>query len=173
MTGLTAYQWIFIAAIVAYTATILSIVYVVISENRNPVRSLAWVVVLLFLPIIGLVLYLFFGRSIKIKAVISKRMRRKLMRKEKIRQIDIQKLSLSEESKQLVKLGQSLIGAIYFPGNDVEIFTDGNQMFPQLISDIKNAKKYIDLQFYIFEDDNIGRHISNLLIEKAKGGVKV
>ena len=173
MTGLTAYQWIFIAAIVAYTATILSIVYVVISENRNPVRSLAWVVVLLFLPIIGLVLYLFFGRSIKIKAVISKRMRRKLMRKEKIRQIDIQKLSLSEESKQLVKLGQSLIGAIYFPGNDVEIFTDGNQMFPQLISDIKNAKKYIDLQFYIFEDDNIGRHISNLLIEKAKSGVKV
>ena len=113
MTALiTPYQWIGIIALIVYTATILSVIYVVISENRNPVRSLAWVTVLMFLPVIGLILYLFFGRSIKIKAVISKRMRRKLMRKERIKQVDIPKLQLSSESKQLVKLGQSLTGAI-------------------------------------------------------------
>ena len=150
MTALiTPYQWIGIIALIVYTATILSVIYVVISENRNPVRSLAWVTVLMFLPVIGLILYLFFGRSIKIKAVISKRMRRKLMRKERIKQVDIPKLQLSSESKQLVKLGQSLTGAIYFPGNKVEIFTNGKEMFACLIDDLKKAQKSIDLQFYI------------------------
>ena len=173
ITLITPYQWIGIAAIIVYSATILSVIYVVISENRNPVRSLAWVTVLMFLPVIGLALYLFFGRSIKIKAVISKRMRRKLMRKERIKQVEIPKLPLSNESKQLVKLGQSLTGSIYFPGNDVEIFTEGKEMFARLIDDLTNAKKYIDLQFYIFEDDNIGKEISHILIEKAKQGVEV
>ena len=46
---ITPYQWIGIAAIIVYSATILSVIYVVISENRNPVRSLAWVTVLMFL----------------------------------------------------------------------------------------------------------------------------
>ena len=174
MTALiTPYQWIGIIALIVYTATILSVIYVVISENRNPVRSLAWVTVLMFLPVIGLILYLFFGRSIKIKAVISKRMRRKLMRKERIKQVDIPKLQLSSESKQLVKLGQSLTGAIYFPGNKVEIFTNGKEMFACLIDDLKKAQKSIDLQFYIFEDDNIGREIRRILIEKARQGVEV
>ena len=173
MTGLTAYQWIFIAAFIAYSATILSVIYVIISENRNPVRSLAWVTVIMFLPVIGLVLYMFFGRNIKIKAAISKRMRRKLLRKENIKQVDISKLSLSDESKQLIKLGHSLAGAIYFPGNEMEIFTDGRQMFEKLADDMEKAKKYIDLQFYIFEDDNIGQKISGILIRKAREGVKV
>ena len=63
MTALiTPYQWIGIIALIVYTATILSVIYVVISENRNPVRSLAWVTVLMFLPVIGLILELWCER---------------------------------------------------------------------------------------------------------------
>ena len=58
-------EWLYTAfAAVALGSTIV-IVVVILSENRNPVKSLAWVTVLLLLPVVGLVLYLFFGRNIK------------------------------------------------------------------------------------------------------------
>lgn len=173
MLSLTPYEWLQLAAIIVYSATIISVIVVVISENRNPVRSLAWVTVLMFLPIIGLVLYLFFGRNIKNKAVISKRMKRKLMRNDKIKQINFAKLKWSAESRQQIRLGHSLIGATYYPGNDIEIFTEGADLFKRLKDDLKNAKSSINLQFYIFEDDGIGSEISNILIDRARAGVKV
>ena len=48
-----------------YALTILSVIAVVVSENRNPVKSLAWVTVLLVVPVVGLVLYIVFGRNIQ------------------------------------------------------------------------------------------------------------
>ena len=58
---------------IAYFVTILSIIGVVISENRNPLKSLAWVTVLLLFPIGGIILYIFFGRSLKDIHMISRR----------------------------------------------------------------------------------------------------
>ncbi len=173
MLNLSPYDWTVLAVIVVYSISILSLALVVISENRNPVRSLAWVTVLIFMPVVGLALYMFFGRNLKNKAVVSKRMKRKLFRKEKIRQVDIAKLDLSSESRQQIRLGHSLSGAIYYPGNEVEIFTDGAAMFQRFKEDLSKAQHAISLQSYIFEDDNIGTEISDILIDRASGGVKV
>ena len=57
--------WYYILLLFAYCGTIISIVAVVLSENRNPVKSLAWITVLLTVPVFGFVLYIFFGRSLK------------------------------------------------------------------------------------------------------------
>ena len=62
---------------IAYALTIVSIIGIVISENRNPVKSLAWVTVLLLLPMLGIVLYLFFGRNIRNQRKLSRRYRRR------------------------------------------------------------------------------------------------
>ena len=67
--------WVHWTLAVAYAGTILSIVGIIVSENRNPVKSLAWVTVLLMCPIGGIVLYVFFGRSIKNTRMISRRPR--------------------------------------------------------------------------------------------------
>ncbi len=173
MELLTQINWLYLIAFIAYSATIISATYVVISENRNPVRSLAWVTVLLFLPVIGLAFYLFFGRNIKNNAVLSKRMKRKIERHERIKQADIPNLDLSAESKQQIKLGHSLAGAIYYPANDIQIFSEGKKMFDALIKDIENAQYDINIQFYIFTECNIGKRISELLIKKAHEGVNV
>lgn len=58
-------DWVLTLLLIAYAITVISIVGVVLSENRNPVKSLAWITVLLLFPVGGLVLYIFFGRSIK------------------------------------------------------------------------------------------------------------
>lgn len=63
---------------VLYIITIVVTIGVILSENRNPVKSLAWVTVLILLPVAGFVLYLFFGRSLKGVRMISRRNRKRL-----------------------------------------------------------------------------------------------
>lgn len=168
-----ASPWLYYALMSIYIVTVVVILGVVISENRNPVKSLAWVAVLLLLPVVGIILYLFFGRSIKNKRMISRRNRKKLKKLENSRQVDIRKLPLSNATKKQIKLARSLSGAYYFSHNDVRIFTRGEDKFNQLIDDIKNATESINLQYYIFENDKIGSRIADLLMEKARQGVKV
>src|SRR3712207_4718116 len=98
---------VFIIATVLYFLTILGIIGVIISENRTPVRSLAWTTVLILLPILGLVLYLFFGRSLKSVVMISRKNRQKLRNQAKLESIDIEELNLSNSSKQIIRLVNS------------------------------------------------------------------
>lgn len=165
--------WVYWALMIAYGVTILSIIGVVISENRNPVKSLAWVTVLLVVPAVGLILYFFFGRSIKNKRFISRRNRRKLKKHEPARAFNPSRSDLSLESIQQIKLGQSLTGAPYYDGNSAEIFNNGRDKFKAMFDDIRKARTYIYLQYYIFNDDAIGRELADLLMEKSRQGLDV
>lgn len=165
--------WLYYVLTGIYVFSIVVTLGVVISENRNPVKSLAWVTVLIMLPIVGIILYIFFGRSIKNTRMITRRNRKKLKRLESSRPIDIKKLYFSPATKQQIRLARSLSGAYYYNNNDVEIFTDGKSKFDSLIRDIENARDSVNIQYYIFESDNIGTRIADLLIKKAKEGVKV
>ncbi len=165
--------WLYYTFMVLYAITIVVILTVIVSENRNPVKSLAWVTVLLLLPGVGIVLYIFFGRSIKNKRMISRRNRRKLKRREKTPPFDVKKLDFSEATRQQIKMARSLTGTYYYPSNSIQIFTDGRSKFNALLDDLRNAKHSINIQYYIFEDDNIGNQIKEILIERARAGVKV
>jgi cardiolipin synthase len=146
---------------------------VILSENRNPVKSLAWVTVLVLLPVVGIVLYVFFGRSIKNMHMISRRKRRQLKRAVSGHSIDINTLDHEEPTLQQIRLARTMTGANYYSGNDITLFTNGTAKFAALERDIANARQYINLQYYIFEDDKIGTRIANALIERAKHGVAV
>jgi cardiolipin synthase len=165
--------WIFYAAIAIYAATIVSCIVVVLSENRNPIRSLAWVIALIFLPIVGLIFYLFFGRSLKSIHLISRHNKRRLIHKSKSRNADFSKLELSEQERQLVRLASTITYAPFTLNNQIEIFTNGEDKFQSLIQDITNAKSFIYIQYYIFADDSLGSKIADLLIQKAAEGVEV
>ncbi|MDE6456998.1 MAG: PLDc N-terminal domain-containing protein, partial [Muribaculum sp.] len=142
--------WYNILLLLAYAGTIISLVAVVLSENRNPVKSLAWITVLLMVPVFGVVLYIFFGRSLKNTRMITRRNRRKLRKRESFRSVDVTRLPLSTASRQQIKMAKTITGSIYYPGNKVEIFTDGHAKFDALLADIENAREYIHLQYYIF-----------------------
>ncbi len=167
--------WLYWTLVIIYVFSILSTIAVILSENRNPVKSLAWVTVLILLPLVGLVLYFFFGRNIKNTRMISRRNKRKLRKNEAYRRIDYTKLEgiLSSESVQQIRLSHSLTGASYYPDNTIEIYTNGKDKFDALQKDLRDAIDYIHLQYYIFENDEIGRKIKEILISKARQGVKV
>lgn len=80
---------------------------------------------------------------------------------------------LPEHLRQLVELGRSLCDARYLPGNRIAIFHNGTDKFESLFRDIAKAQKYIHLQYYIIEDDELGCRLKDCLIERAKAGVKI
>ena len=155
-----------------YMLLMLALCIVVVRENRNPVRSLAWVAVLLCVPVLGLLLYLVFGRNLRNTRMISRRNRRKLKR-DTSRPPRLDTLGLSQESERLIQLSLTLTDAVYHVGGDVDIFTDGEAKFRALRRDIAAARSYILLQYYIIADDKIGREMRQLLIDRARAGVRV
>lgn len=164
---------VFMVLAALYAVTILSIIGVIISENRNPIKSLAWVVVLILLPVLGLLLYLFFGRSLKGVHLISRANSRKLVANARLRTIDTSKLKLSDSSKQIIHLVNTIGEPQYFAGNHIDIFTEGHDKFEALKRDLRQAQQFIHFEYYIFANDKIGHEVAQILIDKAHEGVKV
>lgn len=166
-------DWLYTILTLGYFGTVLSCIVIILSENRNPIKSLAWVTVLLFLPIAGVVFYLFFGRNIKHNKKIIKRRKRKLLHNKPQGITDLKTSGLSTEAKAIVKLSDTIEGTPLTIGNELDIFTSGSEKFENFKADLKKAKQYIYLQYYIFTDDHIGHEIADILIAKANEGVKV
>jgi cardiolipin synthase len=173
IASILATHWFYYTVATIYAVTVLVIMGVILSENRNPVKSLAWVTVLVLLPAVGIVLYIFFGRSIKNTSMISRRQRRQLKRAESGHSIDINRLDYEEGTLQQIRLARSITGGNYYNDNDITVYTNGTAKFAALERDIAAAEKYINLQYYIFEDDAVGQRIANALIERAGHGVEV
>ena len=156
-----------------YVLTVLTIIGVVLSENRNPVKSMAWVLVLILLPVLGLVIYLIFGRSLRGMRLISRSHLRELRRMNDFSEAVDCEVGLSDDSRQLISLAGKLAGPHLFVGNKIDVFTTGRDKFEALKQDIIAAHDYIHLQYFIIEDDTTGNELIDLLIEKAREGVKV
>lgn len=165
--------WIIIIANVIYGLTIISCIVVVLKENRNPIRSLAWVIALIFLPVVGLIFYLFFGRSLKGEHMISRHNKRRMISRMAPRHIDINTIDLPEADRNLIKLSKALSSSFYTVNNRIQIFTNGAEKFKALKHDLRNARNSIYLQYYIFSDDSTGQEIADILIAKAREGLEV
>ena len=122
-----------------YIITAIGCIIVVVSENRNPVRSLAWVTVLLLLPVVGILVYLFFGRSLKSVMMISRNNRMKRRGQVSLNTPESSNFSLSESSLQIINLVNSLGEPHFFKTNQVDIFTEGEAKFSQLKADLLAA----------------------------------
>ena len=165
--------WVWWILNILYALTILGIIAVVVSENRNPVKSLAWVTVLLVVPVVGLVLYIVFGRNIQNKRIISRRNRWKLRRLGAGGGTDPAKIEDAGAVMPQINLAYALCGSHYYEGNDVGIFDNGQEKFDALLADIAAARSYINMQYYIIVNDNIGIRVMEALMERARAGVKV
>lgn len=158
---------------VLYVLTVLAVIVVVLSENRNPVKSMAWMLVLVLLPVVGLVIYLVFGRSLKGMRLISRSHLRELRRMNDFPEAVSREDDLSDSSRQLISLVNKLTEPHLFKGNDITVFTTGEEKFSSLLRDIEQAREHIHLQYFIIENDTSGRRLVELLERKAREGVQV
>ena len=158
---------------IIYFGAIIGTIVVVILDNRNPVKTMAWILVLMFLPIVGLVFYFFFGRSQRRERIIGKKSYGRLLKKPMAEYLAQGSSVLPEAYERLIKLFQHTNQALPFEGNRVDTYTSGYSMLQALLRELQKAEKHIHMEFYIFEDDAVGRLVRDVLIGKARAGVEV
>ncbi|MFC2948979.1 cardiolipin synthase [Virgibacillus sediminis] len=154
---------------------------IVFLERKDATSAWAWLMVLMFIPIAGFILYLIFGKPISNRQIFSWDTKSKLGVKTavqaQLRALEDGTLKFMhpeiEEYKSLLYLHLRNDDAIFTQNNAVEVFTDGEKKFSSLIQDLQRAKDHIHLQYYILRNDALGNRIAEVLIKKANEGVQV
>ena len=158
---------------ILYVATAIGTMIVIISENRNPLKTISWVLILLLLPLVGLLIYYFFGEDSRKQRLISHKMYKKLNRRSIGRKELLETLNPPAEHKGLVNLLNRLKASPLYGGSSITFYSDGVAKFEALFEELEKAKKHIHIQYYIFLDDEIGCKTRDILIRKASEGVEV
>ena len=161
-----------ILPILYYIIAAVAVIHVVM-DNRQPAKTMAWALVIWFVPVAGIVLYLFFGVNTRKERLISQRQLDELSKRSMLGFVEQHDLHLPEQHKPLIDLFISESFSLPFKDSDVELLTDGYQFYPQLLHDIAVAHHHIHIDMYIIEDDPLGRLVSDALIAKAREGVEV
>jgi cardiolipin synthase len=173
-------RWILLLEIV-YTIAIVLTCLRIIYDTRSTTKTLAYLMLTVFLPVIGIIFYFSVGTNYRKRKLYSKKIikdeQMQLRVKEQI-YIESKKIwdSVPEEILKYQKLAQLLLndGMSYLTGNNkVDILLNGEQKFPEVLLAMQQARHHIHIEYYIFEDDEIGNAIKDVLIEKARAGVKV
>jgi cardiolipin synthase A/B len=136
---------------------------IAIREVRRPAKALNWLAIGLILPVIGFVLYL--------STTNPKHIRRERLTAP-YNESDTLPDSFSRSASTIAHVLRHFTVHGLRTGR-VQVLTNGIETYQQLIESIQKAQSTIDLEYYIFRDDQIGRRITDLLIEKAAKGVRV
>lgn len=144
-------------------------------ERSNPSRALFWMMALLLLPVIGFVLYLFFGQSFYSKyAFRPKGTTDAIVDEMSQKGVEaIENYGGTDEDSKMAKSINSAGGLFFTSDNDVDLYTDGNAKFNEFKEDLRNAKRFIHVEYYIIRKDALGNEIMDILTEKAREGVEV
>ncbi len=144
---------------------------VIILQRRSAAATLAWLFALVFLPVIGLLIYRFIG-PLRLE-------RKKLKRVASRRAVGEATAALaalddgSVEHLQLATIAMELGEAPPLRAHDVTVFTDGKSNYEAILAAVAAARHHVHLEYYIWEPDQIGTALRDALIERAKAGVKV
>ncbi len=164
-----------------YMISMLFMIGVIMLENRSPLKTLSWILVLILVPIGGIILYVFFGQNFRKKKIIR---RKGLKNDDRIKSVaQTQGTSIQENTlfnseqindrKTNILLQLNNSDSVITTGNKVTLLNNGKVKFDHLLNDLKEAKNFIHLQYYILALDNIGNQVISLLKKKAKEGVEV
>ncbi len=166
---------------VAYVFAMLMIVLLVMLENRSPLKAIPWMLVLLFVPVLGVVFYVFFGQNLRKEKII----RRKGLKNHdlisemahsqshKLADGILDDMPQIKHHKKLIQLFLKNSSSILTVGNQVDVLNNGADTFDAILVALRRAQKFIHLQYYIFDEDEIGNRILDILKEKAAQGVEV
>lgn len=156
-----------------YFLIVIGTMVAVLMDNRQPVKTIAWLLVLWFLPVLGIILYFFFGQNTRKERLISQRSLDQLTKRSMLEYTVQENLRLPEGQRPLMRLFANQSLALPFKDNNVDIYTDGYQFICSLLAAIGSAQDHIHFETYIIEDDALGRLIADALIDKARAGVEV
>ena len=162
---------------ICYIINFILIITVVCFQRRDPVVSMAWVLCFITFPGIGLIIFVIFGLGLKRHTKKQYLQKFELASKsdvrlnKQLRKVD--KFSGDKKYADMYLYFSTIAKSPYTEHNSVEIFTDAKDKYASVLKDIENAKKNINLLYFIVRDDEISNKIIDALIKKANQGVEV
>ncbi|MCL2818418.1 MAG: cardiolipin synthase [Actinomycetia bacterium] len=177
---LSSYGWVILPLLVIYwIAAILAL----IATDREPSVTIAWILVVCLLPGIGWFLYYFTGRNWEAITKKSKwHKARQSIRLPFMEQIweryqgqasAFVAANPNQQVDHLVRTMTDQTGIPPMPARDVDVYYDGQTYFPHLLEDLRAAQKFIHMQYFIWEDDELPDQVADILVERIKAGVEV
>ncbi len=178
---LVAFSDIKLLATICYIVIIIATICVIIHEKREPVKALAWITVIALIPVAGLGLYVMFGRNhrkqkiFNLKEIEDLEQFDRLSRKqiEAIQNPDMMIRSSISDNRDVITLLLNTNKSLLTVKNRVRVLNNGKETFAEILHALRNAKSSIHIEYYIFENDRIGKKISKILMDKARAGVEV
>jgi cardiolipin synthase len=174
-------QIISVVLLATYYVVVIYFFFRLLLENKNPLKTQSYLLLMVLLPFVGLLIYLLFGVNFRRKKMYS----RKVFRDHKIIQQWIKNYEdllnqsaenvrdfLHEKAKLPYLFWRNNFSALS-DNNKITVLNNGEEKFPVLIKKIRQARQHIHFEYYILEEDSIGGEIIDLLCEKADEGVKV
>ena len=169
--------------LLAFAVYLVILIVLVISDDREPSLTVAWLLVLIFLPFLGVLLYLFLGRDWRViaerkgwpEALRERRMEgmapiyaRNACARDRFarewRGTTADKVQRAISAKEVAQV---------LPASSLELFVTGADKFAALKRDLRNACHSIHLQYFIWEQDELTAEITAILLERLAAGVEV
>ncbi len=152
---------------IAYVVFIVAVICVIVHDKRrDPVKALGWITVIALLPVVGVVLYMLFGRNMRKARKFGMKLQRfEGASREHARTIDDNRNTIT----LLLNNSQTPLTL----HNRVTVLNNGKATFAAIIEALKGARETINMEYYIFENDRIGGRIAKILRDKARAGVEV
>lgn len=162
-------------------ANILLSLIIVFRERKQTAQTWAWLLVLLFIPVLGFILYIFLGRGISKDKVFDLKMQENVGRNV---ELEVEKEAFERglfphpstgqvDPRQLIYMLTIHEDSMFTTGNEIQLFTDGRKKFDALIADINQATDHIHMEYYIYRADDLGVEVREALTAAALRGVKV
>jgi cardiolipin synthase A/B len=172
-----------ILSIISITLTIyiVSFIILLIMENRDPNKTIAWILIVTLFPIFGLFLYFYLGQNWKKKQfmnhfqtrTLDNLLKKKAYYSKKIIS-NIAKVEIkSNLEKKIIQSIKTITGFGLTTRNNMKIYTEGSKKFSALIKELMSAKKYIHLEYYEVTNDYYSQILRDVLMDKAKKGIEV
>lgn len=168
-------------ALSLYVILVISTILTIIIGKGDPVKALAWIVVVTLIPVLGFFLYIMFGQNYRKKKIFNRKEVYDALQfgnriEKQLYEINSPMLCTADDIVQnrdtitlLLNNSKSLLSV----KNELTILNNGSETFPAIIKALKNAKSFIHVEYYIIMHDSVGKEFADVLCEKAREGVKV
>lgn len=181
-----AIDWIFVQnlyyifLLVVLVVNIAAALTIIFYERRSPQVAAAWILLLIFLPIVGFFIYIFFGRHLYGKYKYGRKTRAdrefSFISSYQFNRLGTSEFKIGTAGKDFEPTIALLLNqdeAMYTDNNEIDVYINGRDKYVAMENAIREAKKHIHMEYYIIRNDETGRRIMDILAEKAAQGVEV
>lgn len=173
-------NWLLLVELL-YLALLLLVCLRIVYDTRIATKTLAYLLLVIFIPVLGMIFYFSFGINYRKRKLYNSKLLvdealltdfRKIIAPYVLSPSTSQRPALLH-NRELASLLSRDLRSQPTRNNRVKVLVNGEEKFPEVLEAIRAARHHVHVEYYIYEDDDIGNELAELLMQKAAEGVAV